>query len=207
MTRRLVVVLAGVSAMALAMPAAAMSPTQTDVLIDGTYDPMEYVVAYTLSITGMDEQKEEIEVDVEGPQGQVNHGTIVSAVVASLKEQGYTGIGCVVRHFAQTDWGMGDQQVKVGEEMEDGEGTEDTTETPAQGEESVEKYLLEVTTYCAGPGWGGDERDLDEESGLESEDDDGSGPPPWATSKKDKDQGDEFVPPGQRKKAGRPDRP
>lgn len=56
--------------------------------------------------------------DVEGPQGQVNHGTVVSNFVQDLKEYldeaGYEGgIGCYVRIIAQSDYGKGEQQVRV----------------------------------------------------------------------------------------------
>ena len=54
--------------------------------------------------------------DVTGPEGQVNHGTVVSAFVHALKANGYTGIGCYVKLIAQSDYGKGDQQIKVGED-------------------------------------------------------------------------------------------
>jgi len=54
-------------------------------------------------------------VDVTGPSGQVNHGQVVSSFVHALKEQMKEagvrgGIGCLVRIFAQSDYGKGDQQ-------------------------------------------------------------------------------------------------
>ncbi len=53
--------------------------------------------------------------DVVGPNGQVNHGTIVSSFVHALKEAGLRGAGCYVRFIAGSSYGKGDQQVQVGE--------------------------------------------------------------------------------------------
>lgn len=53
-------------------------------------------------------------VDVAGPEGQVNHGTVVSSFVHALRQAGYEGgIGCYVRIIAQSDYGKGDQQVNI----------------------------------------------------------------------------------------------
>lgn len=83
--------------------------------------------------------------DVTGPQGQVNHGTIVSAFVKALKEQGITGAGCYVKIIAGTDYGKGDQQVKVSDLS--------TTTTTLVGEE-VEEPTVQFTvseTTCGKP--------------------------------------------------------
>ena len=53
-------------------------------------------------------------VDVTGPNGQVNHGQVVSSVVHAVKEQlreaGVRGgIGCLVHVIANSDYGKGDQ--------------------------------------------------------------------------------------------------
>jgi hypothetical protein len=48
-------------------------------------------------------------LSVTGPQGQVNHGTIMSAFVKSLPEG--RGRGCVVRMLAHSSLGKGDQKV------------------------------------------------------------------------------------------------
>lgn len=138
MSRRLVAVVAGLAALALAVPASAMSPTQTEVTIDGEYTVEEMLVTYTLSMLGV--PGEPVEVDVTGPNGQVNHGTIVSSIVASLKAEGYRGIGCIVRHFGQTDWGK-------------------------SGELDAEELALTATSYCAGPHWAGDDVDDDDDAG------------------------------------------
>ena len=54
-------------------------------------------------------------VDVTGPEGQVNHGQVVSSFVHAVKEQlreaGVRGgVGCLVRVIAQSEYGKGDQQ-------------------------------------------------------------------------------------------------
>jgi hypothetical protein len=61
--------------------------------------------------------------NVEGPNGQVNHGSVVSSFVHGLKALGITSAGCYVRLMAQSDYGKGDQQVQVPdvEEPEEGE--------------------------------------------------------------------------------------
>ena len=61
-------------------------------------------------------------VDVTGPEGQVNHGTVVSSFVASLHElmaagDWEGGIGCLVSVIARSDYGKGDQQVQAGDEV------------------------------------------------------------------------------------------
>jgi hypothetical protein len=58
---------------------------------------------------------------VEGPNGQVNHGTVVSNFVHALKSLGLRGVGCYLRLIAQSDYGKGDQQVQVPEVEEPGE--------------------------------------------------------------------------------------
>jgi len=54
-------------------------------------------------------------VDVTGPEGQVNHGQVVSNFVHAVKEQlreaGVRGgVGCLVQVIAQSEYGKGDQQ-------------------------------------------------------------------------------------------------
>jgi hypothetical protein len=61
--------------------------------------------------------------EVAGPNGQVNHGMFIK-----LFNSLYDGNarGCVIRHLAQSDLGQGDQQVKVGDEVDETEDTDDT---------------------------------------------------------------------------------
>ncbi len=59
-------------------------------------------------------------VDVTGPNGQVNHGQVVSSFVHALKELGLRGHGCAVRAIAQSGYGKGDQQIRTSD-VEDGE--------------------------------------------------------------------------------------
>ena len=55
-------------------------------------------------------------VDITGPNGQINHGTIMSAFVRSLKGTDFDGPrGQAVRELAHSDLGKGDQQVKTGD--------------------------------------------------------------------------------------------
>lgn len=56
-------------------------------------------------------------VDVAGPNGQVNHGQVVSSFVHALKEAGVRAKGCLVRTIATSDYGKGDQQSSVGDEI------------------------------------------------------------------------------------------
>jgi hypothetical protein len=76
--------------------------------VDETADPVPYGATgeeCVLTVTG-----------VEGPNGQVNHGSIVSSFVHALKDAGIRGgVGCYVRLIAQSGYGKGDQQVQVGE--------------------------------------------------------------------------------------------
>ena len=65
-------------------------------------------------------------VDVTGPNGQINHGTIMSAFVHSLKLIGFEGPrGHAVRELAQSDLGKGDQQVKTGDDTDASEDADD----------------------------------------------------------------------------------
>ncbi len=53
-------------------------------------------------------------LNVEGPNGQVNHGTFVSAFVHALKAsfEGDMPFGRYVRQFGKSDLGKGDDHVK-----------------------------------------------------------------------------------------------
>lgn len=86
--------------------------------------------------------------DVEGPQGQVNHGSVVSNFVHDLKEYldeaGYSGgVGCYVRIIAQSDYGKGDDQIRVPDVTD-----EENDATEGNVELSVDE------TRCNG--WNGD---------------------------------------------------
>ncbi|MEX0946065.1 MAG: hypothetical protein WD064_01720 [Acidimicrobiia bacterium] len=70
--------------------------------------------------------------NVEGPNGQVNHGSVVSSFVHALKALGITGAGCYVRLLAQSDYGKGDQQVQV-PDVEEPEGDEVIEAEPVAG--------------------------------------------------------------------------
>ncbi len=67
---------------------------------------------------------------VEGPNGQVNHGSIVSNTVKALKASGYEGpLGQALKDVAKSDWGKGDQKVKAKDADDEGE---------SEGEETLE---------------------------------------------------------------------
>ncbi len=72
-------------------------------------------------------------VSIAGPNGQVNHGSVVSAMAHYLGP----GKGKIMRHVAKSNFGKGDQMVKVdgadgGEEADAGEEA-DTEETKPEG--------------------------------------------------------------------------
>lgn len=56
-----------------------------------------------------------------GPNGQINHGQVVSSFVHALKEAGIKGKGCLVRHIAGSDYGKEDQGIVTGEPVLAGE--------------------------------------------------------------------------------------
>lgn len=128
--------------------------------------------------------------DVQGPQGQVNHGTVVSSFVHALKEAGYgPGIGCFVSAIARTDYGKGDQQLRPGESPETASGTptvdftitatscvKDTSTEPESAEESQSGPPAWVKERRA-------ERDSAASSGDGKGKPDWAGPPPHAKGK------------------------
>lgn len=120
--------------------------------------------------------------DVTGPEGQVNHGTVVSSFVRDLKEalreSGYTGgLGCYVRVIAQSDYGKGDQQIRVSD-------VDETTE-PSAEEPTVDLTITETT--CGGEG--DDDADTAEAKGSGKPDWAGKGKPPWAGKGKPEGKG------------------
>lgn len=83
--------------------------------------------------------------DVTGPNGQVNHGTVVSNFVKALKDSDYTGSrGCMIRIIAQSEYGKGDDQVKVSE-------TTPTSEPPAPTEVTGSTSFTVTETTCGKP--------------------------------------------------------
>ena len=89
MRKRLTAMVAGLAVLALAAPASAMSPTHTEVLIDGEYtvEDVAASLTYTLAFGEADPFADVTldELDRNG-DGTVNHGEVVSAVVASVKD-------------------------------------------------------------------------------------------------------------------------
>lgn len=98
--------------------------------------------------------------DVTGPNGQVNHGTVVSNFVQALKDSGYTGSrGCMIRIIAHSDYGKGDQQVKVSE-------TTTTTAPPVPTTVTGTASFTATETTCGKP----DNHGKSDESHGKSED-------------------------------------
>lgn len=106
--------------------------------------------------------------NVEGPNGQVNHGSIVSSFVHALKDAGFKGIGCYVRIIAQSPY--------PGEEV----GT------------AGEVNLVTHETTCGRPAHAGqgnphsDAEEAEVDGAVDSEEQpgkdkpEGKGKPPWA---------------------------
>lgn len=122
--------------------------------------------------------------DVTGPNGQVNHGSVVSNFVKALREAGYEGgMGCYVRLIAQSEYGKGDQQVKVSD-IDDNEEDEEGSE-----EEPSELSFTVSETTCGGPDDSDDDaKGKPEWAGKGKPDWAGNGPPPWAGPNGDKSQ-------------------
>lgn len=56
-------------------------------------------------------------ISVEGPNGQVNHGTVVSSIVKALKEMDLdVPLGQALKAYAQSGLGKGDMQVKANDD-------------------------------------------------------------------------------------------
>jgi hypothetical protein len=53
-------------------------------------------------------------IHVAGPNGQVNHGQVVSSFVHALKEAGVKGKGCMVRYISGSAYGKEDQGIVTG---------------------------------------------------------------------------------------------
>jgi hypothetical protein len=107
--------------------------------------------------------------DVVGPNGQVNHGTIVSSFVHALKEAGLRGAGCYVRFIAGSSYGKGDQQVQVGEVI-----------PPTEPVTSGEVTLATHETTCGNKHADGDEELTSSGNGRGKPQGAGHGRPPWA---------------------------
>ena len=94
------------------------------------------------------------EGEVGGPNGQINHGQFMK-LFNSLYEGKHRG--CLVRLLAQSDLGKGDQQVKVSDIEEIGEGGEEDAVEPVEGEEPEE---VSIETTCErGKGKGGPDKE------------------------------------------------
>lgn len=149
-----------------------------DVNTDGDYTA-DLEVEYGDDTDGDDLGSEECEltaVTIEHPgDGEINHGTIVSTFARLL--QG--GNGCLIRHFAQSDYGKADNV--------DGEGGDAMTVLLSSQETACKKgpgaaFQAEgddddTSSRGGPPPWAG-------KKGVEGDDDTSrGGPPPWAGKK------------------------
>jgi hypothetical protein len=120
-----------------------------------------------------------VEIETNG-EGEINHGMVVSSFVKHLKDNGYKGIGCLVRYVAQSNWGK-----DVAEE----DLTEISAETDCPfnrgGDEEDEDSQTGGKPAWAGQGpppWAGGPNDTEtaEADDSDSDSDDGKGRPDWA---------------------------
>lgn len=158
--RRTVTVLA-LTAAVLPIGAAALAAPSIDTLELGHYSPTQMKLFYQLE--GVEDTSEgELGVDVTGPNGQVNHGSIVSAFIAALREDGIEGgIGCAVSSLARTDLGRTEEtKVRVPD-----------AETAAPTADAADIDLADVENRCQETEDGETEGD---EPGT------GKGKPEWA---------------------------
>lgn len=91
----------------------AFDPRPQDQLAEGLTEaggPVEY--------TGVDGECGLSGGSVAGPQGQINHGMFLKLFNGFYEGPGR---GCVLRHIAQSDFGKGDQQVRVSDVSPDAE--------------------------------------------------------------------------------------
>ncbi|MCJ7782073.1 MAG: hypothetical protein MUQ27_14745 [Acidimicrobiia bacterium] len=102
-------------------------------------------------------------LNAEGPNGQVNHGTFVSALVHAIRANfdGDTPFGHYLRGFARSDLGKGDDHVKGSdgtEEPELGEFTDGSKpghgKDHVKGSDGAEEPELGETTDGSKPGNG-----------------------------------------------------
>ena len=96
-------------------------------------------------------------VDVTGPNGQINHGQVVSSFVHALRDLGIRERGCIVRTIAQSEYGKGDQQIR----------TPDVAEADTDTLQGGTVDLESVLTAC-------NARSDDEESSNANEDGNGN---------------------------------
>ncbi len=119
-----------------------------------------------------------VSVSVVGPNGQVNHGQVVSTFVHAIRmmDLDIKGKGCLVKLIAGSDYGKGDQQVKAGEEVEVPEPNED-------GSISGEVELTGDTTSCGKKDKGSNGESTERGNGKAKVKNDGGGKPEWAGTK------------------------
>ena len=186
-----VMLLGGTSALA-ETEAETDTPPAANTLFEATYegpsmeDETAYIRYHVCKINAEEDaehacgdEPELSEVAIEpNEEGEINHGTVVSAFVQHLQANGYKGVGCLVRYVAQSDWGKAD--------VEDGDLTEILAETDcpfnrgAGGEGDDESDNGRPDWAGEGkPEWAGAPGGPNASADTDS-DDDGKGRPDWA---------------------------
>ncbi len=90
--------------------------------VDSLFEPVELVEPVEPSPT-----EGCMAISVEGPNGQVNHGTVVSSIVKALKEMDLDGpLGQALKAYAKSGLGKGEMQVKASEDDEGASTAEDS---------------------------------------------------------------------------------
>jgi len=153
------------AAVVLPVGGAALAAPSIDTLVLGSYSPEQMKLFYQLEGVGGTSEGE-LGVDVTGPSGQVNHGSIVSAFIAALRADGIEGgIGCAVSSLARTDLGR-TEETKV--RVPDADTPTADVVEPAAGID-----LSDVENRCQGTEDGETEGDKPGKST-------GKGKPEWA---------------------------
>lgn len=132
---------------------------------DGTSYELDYTFNDTTEVDDVtvDDTDCELEaIDVTGPAGQINHGMFLKAF--NLSYDG-TRRGCLVRHLAQSDLGMGDQQVNASDPEADPEFEAETSPSTVEFfsahtdcENGPPDDVAELSNGNGRPEWAGDGR-------------------------------------------------
>lgn len=165
-----------VTALALALAAlplgvGALAAPSIDTLELAHYSPADMKLFYQLSDGAADLP---VEVGVTGPNGQVNHGSIISAFIRSLRANGIEGaIGCAVSTLAKTDLGRTEEtKVRVPDAETDVSVVVSAAEVPVVGD--IDLSNIENRCITAEDTSGTEDHGKPENRG------DGHGKPDWA---------------------------
>lgn len=150
----------------------ALAAPSIDTLELQGYSPEGMKLVYQLSDGDADIP---VELDVTGPNGQVNHGSIISAFIRSLRANGIEGaIGCAVSTLAKTDLGRTEEtKVRVPDAGTDVSVVVSAAEVPVVGDID----LSNIENRCI---TSGDTSSTDEDHGKPENPGTGHGKPDWA---------------------------